>query len=342
MYVRRGISVQHLFRASWRFLLVVGLWALLIVYLREFLQIKAVGLPIAPVTTIGVAVSLYLGFKNTSSYNRWWEGRRIWGDILIASRSWANQVSTLIYSADRRIEPEVRRLLIQRHIAWVHALAFQLRKRSRLKHSARTRLFDHRRVFDHHDFHQTFESYRRHIPEQEIAEMEGYANPALYLLQRQSDLLRDLAQRGYLDSWRLVQMMKMLDRFQAAQGGCERLKNTPFPRQVANFGQLFTWFFIAIMPLAFVEIFESNIQAHQLSTLLHHEFMLTLVPFSMLISWIFFLMEKVSDSTEDPFEGGVTDVPISALARTIEIDLLQLLGDEDLPDPVEPIDGVLY
>ncbi len=111
--------------------------------------------------------------------------------------------------------------------------------------------------------------------------MERFANPALHLLHLQSDLLGELERRGYLDSVRQVQVTELLDRFHIAQGGCERLKNMPFPRQVANFGLLFTWFFIAIMPLAFVEIFESNIQAHDLPTLLLHEFMLTPVPFSI-------------------------------------------------------------
>ena len=76
--------------------------------------------------------------------------------------------------------------------------------------------------------------------------------------------------------------------------------------------------------------------------LLAHEYMFTMVPFTVLISWIFFTMEKVSDSVEDPFEGGVNDVPISALCRMIEIELKQMLGSDDVPAPLEPIDGVLY
>ncbi len=341
MYVRRGISVRHLFHDSWRFLLLVGLWALLIVYLREFLQIEAVGLPVAPVTTIGIAVSLYLGFKSTSAYQRWWEARQIWGNIVNASRLWANQVSTLI-DREGESDPAVRDLLIRRHIAWVNALAVQLRARTHLRETARTRIFGHRRVMDHHDYHQTPDSYLRHISQTDAAAIEGTSNPALGLLTLQGKLLAQLARQGKLDSIRHVALMDTLGRFYDAQGGCERIKNTPFPRQVANFGLLFTWFFIAILPLAFVEIFESNVAAHEMTSLLRHEFMLTLVPFSILISWVFFLMEKVSDSTEDPFEGGVTDVPISTLARTIEINLLEALGETDLPDNIEPVDGVLY
>lgn len=342
MYVRRGINPWHLFHDSWRFLLLVGLWALLVVYLREFEGIQAVGLPVAPVTTIGIAVSLYLGFKSQSAYSRWWEARLVWGDIINGSRSWGNYVLNLIYAEGRPVDPTVQRELIERHLAWVNALAFQLRKSTRLKESAATRVFDHRRVFEHHDYHQTPDSFRRHLSEAEADEVDRFANPATHLLRRQGDRLRQLAEDGFLDSYRHVEMMSSLRDFYFAQGSCERIKNTPFPRQIANFGLAFTWAFIVMLPLAFVEIFEASIADANLSTILQHEFMLTLVPFSMLISWIFYLMEKVSDSVEDPFEGGVTDVPISTLCRLIEIDLKQMLNAEDVPPPIKPIDGVLY
>lgn len=342
MYVRRGIDPRHLFHASWRFLLLAAIWALLVVYLREFLRIESVGLPIAPVTTIGIAVSLYLGFKSSSAYNRWWEARRVWGDIINGSRSWGNHVLNLIYAEGRAPDPAIRKELIERHLAWVNALAFQLRKATRLKESFATRLFDHRRVFEHHDYHQTPDSYRRHLSDAEAAEIAGFANPAVHLLQRQGDRLRQLVDDGFLDSYRHVQMMSILRDFTYSQGSCERIKNTPFPRQIANFGLAFTWAFIIMLPLAFVEIFEATIADDNLPMLLQHEFMLTMVPFSVAISWIFFLMEKVSDSVEDPFEGGVTDVPISALCRVIEIDLKQMLEAEAVPAPIKPIDGVLY
>ena len=55
------------------------------------------------------------------------------------------------------------------------------------------------------------------------------------------------------------------------------------------------------------------------STILSHRFMFTLVPFVMFISWVFCMMERVSDSSEDPFEGGVNDVPVFAMCRSIKV-----------------------
>jgi len=66
------------------------------------------------------------------------------------------------------------------------------------------------------------------------------------------------------------------------------------------------------------------------------------IPFTMLLSWIFFMMEKVSDSMEDPFESGVNDLPLRAMVRTIEIDLLESLGGKEIPKPIEAIEDVLH
>lgn len=342
MYVRRGISFWHLFQDSWRFLALIFLWSGLIVYLHEILGYTFIAIPMAPITIVGIAVSLYLGFKSTSAYSRWWEARKLWGKIITDSRSWAFYVFNLVYAEDKELDPAVRRELIDRHLAWVNALAHTLRSSTRLKESRATHIFDRRKIFADADFHQHPGRYRRYLSEQEAQEIADFSNTPLQILRRQSDRLRDLARDGFLDSYRHVKLMSLIDSLLLSQGGCERIKNTPFPRQIANFGQAFTWAFILLLPLGLVDIFEAKTQFLQLGTLLTHEYMFTMVPFTVLISWIFFIMEKVSDSVEDPFEGGVNDVPISALCRIIEIELGQMVGADDLPEPLEPVDGVLY
>ena len=76
--------------------------------------------------------------------------------------------------------------------------------------------------------------------------------------------------------------------------------------------------------------------------MLQREYMFALVPFTMLISWVFFLMMKASDSMEDPFEKCVNDLPLNTMVRAVEIDLRESLGDENIPEPIKPIDDVLY
>ncbi len=65
------------------------------------------------------------------------------------------------------------------------------------------------------------------------------------------------------------------------------------------------------------------------------------IPFSALVAWVFNMMEKIGESTENPFEGSANDVPITALTRTIEIDLREMLDETDIPEPLKPQNLIL-
>jgi len=342
MYIRRNIRASHVFNDSWRFLLLVGAWAVLIVYLFEFAGFEFLAIPFLPISTIGIAVALYLGFKSNSSYARWWEARQIWGAIINDSRSWGNLVCHLIHDAGGRVDHGAQRDLIRRHIAWVNALAYQLRTTTRLRIKSKTRIFDFRRKMDDQAFHQHKDSYLRHLEPEEIDAVEACGNPAVQIMRLQGADVRELALDGQLDANREVAMMDMITRFYDSQGKSERIDKTPFPRQIAFFGTVFTWLFIVLLPFGFLDAFQSEVERHQFSQTVGQEYMFALVPFTMIISWVFYIMEKVSDSTEDPFEGGVHDVPLSAISTTIEIDLKQMIGMGDVPEPIQPIDDVLY
>ena len=170
--------------------------------------------------------------------------------------------------------------------------------------------------------------------------MEDKTNRAACLLNLQARRLSDMANRGLIDSFWHVALMDRLARL-TAQGQCERIKNTPFPRQVAEVGRLFSWIFIFMLPLAFND--ERSITAGTDAALMKTVLTdwLTFAPVGALVCWIFFVTERVSASMEDPFEGDVTDVPISAMCRTIEIDMRQMTGCGAAPQPAQPVEKVL-
>ncbi|MBJ3775536.1 bestrophin family protein [Acuticoccus mangrovi] len=342
MYVRERIDLRHIFRDSWRVMVISALWALVVVAIYDVGGVRFIGIPIAPVTTIGIVVSLYLGFKSNSAYNRWWEARTIWGAIVNDSRIWANHSLTLVTDVPGADARQAAHTLIYRHLAFVNALAFQLRKNSRLKPAQKQHVFD-RRLQDVSAFDtSTRECYRRYLSAEEADDLNRYANPAVHIVRKQGAHLQRLLRDGAIDDNRIVQMAEVLGRFYDSQGRCERIKNAPFPRQITHFGRIFTYIFMALMPLALIETFERTLSEHDLTLFAAHEYMFVMVPFSMVISWLFYLVEKISESCEDPFEWGTTDVPISALTRTIEIDLMQMLDEPDVPQQLQPIDGVLY
>jgi ion channel-forming bestrophin family protein len=65
------------------------------------------------------------------------------------------------------------------------------------------------------------------------------------------------------------------------------------------------------------------------------------IPFSVLISWVYTSLEQVGESTENPFEGNANDVPISQMSRAVEIDIREMLGEVDLPQALQPQNNIV-
>jgi putative membrane protein len=340
MFIRRGITTRAILRDSKLPLIISFFWTSIIVTLHEAFGFEMIVVPTEPVATIGIVVSLYLGFKSTSAYQRWWEARMIWGEIVNHSRTWANSILMLVerdYNNSASIDT-----LVKRHVSWVIALAYQLRKVSKLEEDASDRIFDSR-VTGLGDFHTAkIDHYEKFLPKLECEDYRTKANPAVHIIRKQGDVLRVMYEAKKLDNYAFASLSGILGNLYDCQGKCERIKNTPFPRQITVFGRLFTWIFIMLLPLAFIELFEREALAIGLTGFFKHEYVFMMIPFCMVISLIFYMLEKVSESCEDPFEWGMTDVPIATLARNIEIDLLQMIDLPDVPEPLKPTNGVMY
>ncbi len=336
MYVRRHIRFRVILRFAWRNLVLFMLWALLVTaaYLGLSTYGINVGIPFAPLSTIGIAVAFYVGFKNSQSYDRFWEGRKIWGGVVNYSRTWANQVLTYVHNqhaANPRSADELHHLhheLIYRHIAWINALRIQLRK---------TTMLDRDNLSYVPDFHleqdrECTSQIGAFVTSEEFDTVIAKANPATHLVKNQGRQLRELEQEGLVENFRMIDMMQTLEELYNLQGKCERIKNTPFPRQYAYFSAVFIWIFVLLIPFGLVTEFDKLGAA---------SYVWLTVPFSILISWIFTTIEIVGDNSEDPFENYVNDVPMTALCRTIEIDLREMLDETDLPEKIKPVEDVL-
>ncbi len=338
MYVKRNLSWRIIVHFAWKLVLFYLCWSTMVVLVHMFFHIRGINLaiPFAPVSTMGVAVSFYLGFKNNQSYDRFWEARTAWGGIVNASRNWGNQAMSFV--SDFHKKPglsqsqihAIQKRLIYRHIAYINALRLQLRKPS---------------TFSAH-YYGAISNYHFGTPEranweadvkpflgvQEYQHLTAVQNMPAQLLRRQGEDLQQLLEKEHLlDDFRHVEMMGTLRELYNEQGRCERIKNTPFPRQYAYFSKVFTWIFILMLPLALVMEFEK----------LGERFIWLVIPFTTVISWVFMTMEMTGDNSEDPFENFINDVPMTALCRNIEIDLREMLGETDLPPRMMPKNGIL-
>ncbi|SDW54467.1 putative membrane protein [Ruegeria halocynthiae] len=341
MILHNGITLRQLIKGSAGFICIVMAWIFLLELVDKITPMALFSNSSPPVTMLGLAVAFFLGFKNTSAYGRWVEARKVWGDLVNASRDWGNTIGNLVQTDGTPIDPEIRRELLERHIAWVNMLVFQLRQPNTNGRSRRPWMFGHKPVSDKTALHQDPECWRTSQLEIDLPRLEGKSNQAAFLLFLQGERLSKLAQAGRIDPYWHVALTNRLARLADDQGQSERIKNTPFPRQVAEVGRIFSYIFIFMLPLAFND--ERSITIGLELPLIQSVLLdwLVFAPVGALVCWIFFVTERVSASMEDPFEGDVTDVPISAICRMIEIDLRQMTACGAIPHAAEPIDKTL-
>ncbi len=333
MYIKRKVSPGIILRFSWDYLLFFTLWAALAYYLYYYVGWRFIDIPIEPLTIIGIAVSFYNGFKNSQSYDRFWEARKIWGNIVNYSRSWANQVLHLVDDS-----PETHRRLIYRHLAYINALRIQLRQPTSFSMHGNRSV---ERLFRTHGVQEAnFDDLQPFLEAAEAQNLESRKNRATHLVKNQGRELQSLEKAGKIKGFDKLILHGTLETLYNLQGKCERIKNTPFPRQYAYFTTIFCWIFVLLVPFGLIDVFSYDPEGPHAPD--QRLFALQMIPYSVLIAWIFITMDRVGSNTEDPFEGRISDVPMTALCRTIEIDLRDMLDEEDLPEPVIPENNMLY
>lgn len=285
-------------------------------------------IPWQPISVLGIAVAFYLGFKNNASYDRTWEARKIWGGIVNNSRSFGAAVTSFIQGPQA---DTIHKQLVYRHIAWLTALRYQLRV---------TREWEHSRGLVTGSFYpqvtdQYFENLEKELlvflTKEEVSACLKKANIATQLLKNQSVALQEFRNQGLYDDFRHMELHKLIATFYDDQGRSERIKNFPFPRQYASAALWQLMIFSALIPFGMLSIF----------TDWHQGMSFVVVPFSALIIWSFFLMEKIGDYSENPFEGSYNDIPITSISRAIEIDLRQMIDDTAIPEVLKSSNGFL-
>ena len=294
-------------------------------------------LPWLPIALIGTAVAFIVGFKNNATYGRLWEARQIWGAIVNASRSWGIMVqdfvakkSTLNYSDEELRKIHTR--LIYRHMGWLTALRFQLREPRAWENLNTSYNAEYRRSYSIPEHESKLEvELAKFLSEEDMNYILSKKNRATQLITLQSRDLRLLTENGLIEPLRHFAMENMLVNLYDQQGKCERLKNFPYPRQFATINLFFVRLFVMLVPFGMLPEFDK---------LGDHYIWLT-IPFTVLVCWVFLTMEKIGESTENPFEGTANDIPMAALCRTIEIDLREMLEEKEVPSPVAAVNNIL-
>ncbi len=165
-------------------------------------------------------------------------------------------------------------------------------------------------------------TYSDYLSSEDAGRVDGSSNVGNTLLGFQGEDIDAAERAGHIDVIRMAQLNDMLSRFSTSQGMAERIKGTVFPAHYASMIRVSIWLFVLVFPAA-------------LSEEIGH----WAIFFSSLLGTIFLLVYRAGQALLDPFEGEPNDTPMSSIVRTIEINLLEQIGEKNLPAPVEPVDG---
>lgn len=304
------------------------------VILYQLLGLKFIAIPWTVVALLGTATAFLVGFKNTQTYNRTWEARQIWGSILNSSRSFGAM------SRDFFDDPEKTKELVYRHFAWLTALRYAMRDSRAWETANKAHNREYKEFYDIPEKEAPLETeMAKYIPADELKYVLSTKNRAAQLMSLQSKTIRQLFTDKALDSYRFVEMQRAVRDFYDQQGRSERIKNFPYPRQFATINSFFIRLFCILLPFGMLREFDRL--NDEMSGFMQGNMVWLVIPFSVLISWVYTSLEQVGESTENPFEGSANDVPISQISRTIEIDMREMLGETDLPPALQPKNNII-
>ena len=300
-----------------------------------FFDLSWLRIPWTPLALIGTAVAFVIGFQNNSAYGRIWEARKIWGGIVNTSRTFGMFVQDMLTNehTDKPVSNEVLaseiKALTYRHIAWMTALRHAMRAPKPWETTTRHRTNREWGTVPPEQQSDLAKDLEPYLAQQDLDAVLKNDNKQTALLYQQSHHLRKLKEKGIIWEFSFLELEGVLQELFTLQGKSERIKNFPYPRHFATLNHFFMWIFVLLLPLALVpqfgEIGKDIAEHHpQIGSL----FVWLCIPFYTIVAWIFHTMERIGRTGENPFEGTANDVPISTIARGIEIDLRQNLGEE--------------
>ncbi len=306
-----------------------------------FFELGWLKIPWTPLALIGTAVAFVIGFQNNSAYGRIWEARKIWGGIVNTSRTFGMFIQDMVNNdhtesalSEAELQNEIK-TLTYRHIAWMTALRHAMRMPKPWETIMNEKSNSEWDIHPPEKSSSVEKDLTPYISQKDMDYVMSKNNKQTALLYLQSHHLKQLKNRGLIWEFSFLELEGVLEELFTLQGKSERIKNFPYPRHFATLNHFFMWIFVLLLPLALVPQFaEIGAQYTGQHWFINDLLIWLTVPFYVIVAWIFHTMERIGRTGENPFEGTANDVPISTIARGIEIDLRQNLGEsnDEIPD----------
>ena len=313
MIVESHISPIRVVKIIWRRILTMTILTSAIIVPIQYFNLKQFSIGITTPLVLGTAISIFLGFRTNSAYDRWFKGRNQFGTLIANGRNFGlilarvhERYENLQTGADSQTASLIMPRMIRRTIAYTWMLGYQLKDLD---------------PFD-------IENIEELLEPDEITQLRNVHNPALKLLYNQEkDFRRAAAENQFLDGEHF-EVVAIMRTYTNAQTECEALKNTPFPTHYTYFTDVFVWLLVVLLSLSLPADENSGYYA---------------IPLVVLIGWIFSMIEGIGDYMDHPWSNNRIVVPTDFLSRNLEIDLRRFaLSETDLPLPLGPVDGAVY
>lgn len=340
MIIRKTLSLRSIYEFTGHHLIWLTAWMLIVTLIYNATHWKIITIPWLPLSLVGTAVAFYVGFKNVQSYDRIWEARKVWGAMTNNSRMLATMIKNF-RSEDAGLNDgsELRKQIIFRHIAYLYQLREQLLEPTSWEHVSIHNLGigywnKRRRAKLYNTFQEELNGVaaNTYLSAEEKTSLQQFNNKAVQLLDIQSAMLQQLYQTKMINMMQHLELQKTINNFYDEQGRVERIKRTPFPRKYASFSFIFVCIFVFLLPFGIVGEFSKLGDAGIWLS----------IPVGVIIGWVYVTMELIGDYSENPFEGLHNDIPMLSICRNIEIDLLQMMGEKNIPKPIQAKEGILF
>ncbi len=291
MIIHSRIPLAYLFNELKLPIIFVTLISIISGILPFFFHSFLSDIPISIASTLGVAISILLSYKINQSYERWWEARKLWGEIVNDSRTLVFQLQMYINAENPLIAT-----ICNRNIAWCYSLGHTLRQQD------------------------ATEVIKEWLSEKDADLLKkGNVSVPVGILSLQIQSLKKLHDKNELDKFSQIEIEKTITRLTASMGKCERIKKTVFPPiyRYGLHGSIYLFVIFLSLSVTF------KLQHFVL------EFMILVI-----VSMVFFFLEKAAYRMQDPFENLPTDTPVTSIAEKIKQDTLALLAIDDVSTPI--------
>jgi putative membrane protein len=304
-----GFKLFFIFRGSvlsqvWGVLLVNIVLATLVTWSHGDIYSKKITLTSIPFTLIGLPLAIFLGFRNNAAYDRYCEGRKLWGEIVLQSRNFSRQCLSLI----EHIEPlkadlglnDIRIRMIYRTIAFSHALRHLLRNTDATG------------------------EIKPFLVQNEWQHVAKATNIPDYLMHQMGKDLRLCMNAKRIDPCLAASVDSTMSAITAAAAACERIKSTPIPFSYTLMLHRTAYLYCFLLPFGLVDTLGF------------------MTPFVVgIVAYTFFGLDALGDEIEEPFGNSPNDLALEAICRSIEINLRESVGDNHGLVALAPVDYCL-